>query len=210
VERIKIILLCLVFANVSLLAQSSQWKTKTADNGKITVSYKISERTDENGKKAPLIEDSAVAIESLSLQRCISLMKDVANHKEFTGDCISKKVKTISDSEWVVYYFSKNPWPIENSECVAKMTFSQDAAGKTAIFKFSAAPAEMTKGDVKRVSYMDQTYAFKDLGDGRVEMTATGKSSPAVKVPLLFITSSFPEAPAKTIRKFINFAKAAS
>jgi hypothetical protein len=205
--KTELLMLNSILLSFNILAQDKDWKTAKSDYGKITVNYKISTRTDENGKKVPLIEDMTTTTDSLSMQNCISLMKDVSKHKEFTDDYTSEKVKTISDNEWVVYYYSKNPWPIANSDCVSKMTFSENMTEKTATFKFTAAPNEFKKGKVKRMTCYNVTYSFKDLGNGKVEITITGKSTPPVKVPLWIIRSAFPGVPVTALRKFVKLAK---
>ena len=197
---------CMVFLNTNIFAQTNQWKTAKLDNGKIIVQYNISTRINENGKRVPLIEDSATTTDTLTMQKCIMLMKDVSKHKEFNGDRVSEKVKTISDHEWIVYYYSNNPWPIADSDCVAKMTFSENTTDKTAVFTSVAAPDEFEKRKVRRMTYYNVTCTFKDLGDGNVEITITAKTSP-VKVPRLLIRSAFPEAPAEALRKIVKLAK---
>jgi hypothetical protein len=206
-REIRLIILCMIILNVNIFAQTESWKTEKIDNGKITVKYSISERTDENGDDVPLIEDNATTTDSVSMQNCILLMKDVSRHKEFTDDEVSEKIKTISDNEWIVYYFTDNPWPIPNCDCVAKMTFSQDTTGKIAVFTFTAAPSMYDKKDVKRMTYFNVTYTFKNLGNGKVEITIAGITSPAVGVPLWIIKAAFPDAPADCLRKFIKLAK---
>jgi hypothetical protein len=200
-------ILGMIFLNTSIFAQADEWKTAKLDDGKITVQYNISTRIDENGEEVQLIEDTTTTADSLSIQNCILVMKDVSKHKEFTDDQISEKVKTISDSEWVVYYYTDNPWPIANSDCVSRMTFFEDTTKKTAVFKFTAAPFEYKEVDVERMTYYDVMYSFKDLGNGKVEITMTGKTTPPVKVPLWIIRLAFPEAPASALRKFVKLAK---
>lgn len=195
------------FLSTNILAQTAEWKTKEIDNGKITVSYRISDRIDGSGDKVPLIEDSSVTIASLDIDDLISLLKDVSRHREFTDDHISEKTSTISDSEWVVYYYSKNPWPVANSDCVARMTFSENKLEKRAIFRLIAAPAEFRKGDVNRMTHYNVTYTLRELNDGTVEITMTGKASPPMKVPLWLIKSAFPGAPANALRKMVKLAK---
>lgn len=202
-----LIILFMICLIPNLFSHSKEWKTKNIDGGKIMVKYCISERIDEKGKKVPLIEDIVKSTDSLNILDCIALMKDVSRHKEFTGDYISEKVGIISDNEYIVYYFSKNPWPIANSDCVANMKFSEDKVEKTAVFRFTAAPSEYKTGNVKRMTYYDITYSFKDLGNGTVEITETGKTTPPVDVPLWIIKSAFPGAPASSMRKLVKLSK---
>lgn len=205
---IGIVIICLIFQNLNIMAQLDGWKTKTTDGGKITVSYRIIEKLDEKGKKVPFIEDSTTTtVEGISLDRFIMLMKDIPKHKDFTGDFLSKQVKAVSDNESIIYYYTKNPWPIDNSDCVLKMTFTEDKKEKTATFTFVATPSEYEKTKVSRSTIFNVVYTFKDLSNGKVKVTMTGKSSPPVKVPVWLIKTAFPGAPAGAVRRLIKLAE---
>jgi hypothetical protein len=194
-------------AVAALGAESGEWKSALLDKGEISVQYRISERVAESGAKVPMIEDNATTIADVSLRSCVALMKDPSRHKDFMGDYSSEMIKAISDHEWIVYYYTKNGGPIPDSDCVALMSCSEDAAQGTAVFTLSAAPDLMERRKVKRMSYYNITYSFKDLGKGRVEIVVTGRSSPPLDVPLWLIKSAFPGAPADGIRKLVKLAK---
>ena len=189
------------------MAQTQQWNTKILDKGKISVKYRISNQTNAMGQEILIIEDSTSVTENLDFQKCIALLKDVSGHKEFTGDKISKKIKDVSENESIVYYYAKNPWPIANSDCVARMTYNYDEGEKKALFQFTAAPSEYETGNVARMTNYNVTYSFRDLGGGMAEIIVTGKTSPPVKVPLWMIKSAFPGVPAKAIRKIVELTK---
>jgi hypothetical protein len=191
----------------ALVAESGEWKIALLDKGEISVRYRISERVTERGAKVPMIEDVATTIADVSLCDCVALMKDVSKHKDFMGDFSSEAIKAISDTECIVYCYSKNPWPVGDSDCVALMSYSEDAATGSAVFKLSFAPDLVENRKVKRMSYYNVTYAFKDMGKGRVEIVVTGRTSPPVEVPLWMIKSAFPGAPADGIRKFVKMAR---
>jgi hypothetical protein len=201
------IIVMVVLFSLSIQAKSNEWKVKKLFKDKIEVTYRISERIDETGAKVPLIEDNAVTVDSLSLQKCITFMKDISKHKLFTGDATSQKVRTLSDSAWIVYYYSDNPWPVSNSDCVAIMKFSMNPKEKTALFSFVAAPNEFEFRNVHRMTYYSVTYIFEDRGNGTVKITEKGNSSPPVKVPLWLIKSAFPKAPAKGLRTMVKLIK---
>ncbi|OHD75949.1 MAG: hypothetical protein A3J97_02875 [Spirochaetes bacterium RIFOXYC1_FULL_54_7] len=188
-------------------AEEAQWKTSSLDKGTISVQYRISERITDGGIKVPLIEDITTTVATVSLQSCIALMMDVRRHKDFMGDYSSEVIKVISDNAWTVYYYTKNPWPIADSDCVAVMSFSEDATQGTAIFKLTAAPDMMEDKHVGRMSFYNIEYSFKDLKDGTVKITVTGRTSPPVEAPLWLIKSAFPGIPADGIRKFVKVAK---
>lgn len=204
----RLIIFGLIFQSVNSMAQGDGWKTKTTDGGKITVSYRISEKLDENGKKNLFIEDSTTStVDNISIDKFISLMKDISKHKEFTGDYLSKEVKAISANEWIIYYYTKNPWPIDNSDCVMKMTFTENKEQKTAIFNLVATPTEYEKTNLNRAFLFNLVYIFQDLGNGKIKIIVNGKSSPPVKVPVWLVKAAFPGAPSGAVRKLIKLAQ---
>jgi len=206
--QIKLIILGIIFLNANIFAQTEEWETEITDDGKITMKYNISERTDENGDEVQLLEYIATTTDSVSMQNCISVIKDVSKHKEFSeGTEVSKKVKTISDNEWIVYYYNDLPWPIPNSDCVMKMNFSEDTTKNMATFTFTAAPSMFEKKDVDRCTYNNGTYVFKNLGNGKVEFTVTGKMSPVFQAPAWMARGWFPDGPAEEIRAILKLAK---
>lgn len=207
IHQIGRLILCLICVNAALTAHAKDWKSASLDDGKIAVQYNISKRTDKNGKKVPLIEYRATTTENLSLGTCLTLMKDVAQHMQFTGDDFSETILTPSANVWVIYYFKKGGGPLSDSDSVVKMTLTEDAEAKTAVFTQTAAPALLEDKNVKRMTYYDVTYTFKAIGNAQVEITMTAHMSPPMKVPLWMINMAFPDAAGKTLRKFVELAR---
>ena len=205
--QIEFIILSLIFLFENSFAKSNEWDTEITDDGKITVKSNISERIDEKGEKVQLIEYIASTTTNVSMQNCISVIKDVSIHKEFTDDEVSKMVKTISDNEWVVYYYTDAPWPMPDNDCVAKMSFSEDATEKKATFTLTAAPSSFENKDVDRMTYYNVSYAFKNLGNGEIEITVSGEMSPIVQVPGWMVSAWFPDGPADILRIITKLAE---
>jgi hypothetical protein len=194
--------------NGANMSEETEWKSKIIDKGTTTVKYCISKRIDEKGKNAPLIQDITKSIISgISLEKCIALMKDIPKHKYFTGDYISKLVKTISENEWIIYYYTKNPLFIGNSDCVCKMLFEEDKDQKIVKFTLEATPSAYKHENVKRMDYYNVAYMFKEIENGKIEITLTGKSTPPVKVPIFVIKSAFPGVPLNAVKKIIALLK---
>mgnify|MGYP004702680907 FL=1 len=188
-------------------AEEGEWNSSVLDKGRISVQYRILERVTEGGITVPLIEDITTTITDLSLSTCVALMKDPSKHKYFMGDFSSEKIKAVSDEEWIVYYYTKNPWPVADSDCVAVMSFSGNAAQGTAVFKLTAAPDLVENKKVGRMNFYNIEYSFKNLGDDSVEIIVKGRTSPPVEAPLWLIKSAFPGMPADGIRKFVKVVK---
>jgi len=194
---------------ISAKAQSIDWKTEKSEDGKITVTSKISERIDEESNQVQLVEYVATTIANVSFQNCVAIMKDISNHKAILNEEISEKLKTLSENEWLIYYYFDAPWPIPNSDCVSKMIFTEDIINRMATFSLTAVPTLYEKKDVKRVRYYNVKYTFKDLGDGKVKLTSIAKLTPAINAPEWLIRGFFPEGPARYLHRILVLAKSA-
>jgi hypothetical protein len=204
--QIGLITLSMILLNTNIFSQTDGWKTEKTKDGKITVRSRISERTNEMGDEVQLIEYVATTIASVDIQNCISVLKNVSKHKEFTFDDVSKKVKTISDNEWIVYYYTDESWPMSGNDCVAKMIYSEDETNKTTTFTLTAAPSMFEKKDVERMTYYNVKYAFEDLENDKIKMIIDGEMSPVVQAPKWMLRAWFPEGPADALRGIITLA----
>ncbi|MDH5637142.1 MAG: hypothetical protein OEZ04_01475 [Nitrospinota bacterium] len=208
IAQMWIITLCMLFVSSDVLAQAEEWKTETADDGKVTVRSNISTRTDENGKEQQLVQYIATTTDSAGIQKYILLLKDVSRHKDFLDETETRIVKTNSDNEWVLYYYTDATWPLSDTDIVTIMKYSEDKAEGMATFTLTAAPSmyENKKG-VNRYNYYNMEYSFKDIGDGKVELTLSAKCSPIDRVPEWMIKAAFPGVVNDTLQKMIKLAK---
>lgn len=204
-----IIILGLTFLSSAVSAQSDGWETQKTDDGKIMVTSKVSKRIDEKSDEVQLIEYIAKTTANVSYQNCIAILKDISKHKEILNEHVSNLVKTLSDHEWLIYYYFDAPWPIPNSDCVAKMSFSEDSINRIATFKLMAEPSMFAQTDVKRVTYYNISYEFKDLGNGNVEITSTAKLTPVIQAPEWIVRNFFPDGPARYLQRLVVLAKRA-
>ena len=204
--QLGLILLSLLFLYTDVYAQP-EWEIEKTKDGEVTVRSRISERTNESGEAVQLIEYVATTTVSVDIQQCIAVLKDVSKHKEIEDYEVSEKVETISDNEWIVYYYTNSPWPMPDNDCVAKMTLSEDKTEGMTTFTVIAAPTMFEQKDVNRMTYYNVSYAFKDLGDGRVELTLDAKMSPTIQAPAWMVRSFFPNGPADILQKILELAK---
>lgn len=188
-----------------LLAQ--EYKTEKTKDGQISVKSRVSKRTDENGKEVQLIDYVATTTTDASLVSCIAVLKDVSKHKIFLGERESKVVKTTESGDPVVYYFFNPPWPMPNFDCVGVMSYSEDKGKKTATFKIVSDQSLYELQDVRRVSYYNATYAFKELADGKVEVSVSLKMTPVVQAPDFLVRTYFPNGPADIVRGIVKLAQ---
>lgn len=197
----------ILLLSVNVLAQTNTWKTEITNDGKIVVKSNVSEWVGIKGKSAPLIEYVATTTDFMNLHNCVNIMKDVSRHKEFLDLKIDQKVKIFSGNEWLNYYVFNAPWPFPSTDCVVKVTYSEDLKAKTAVFTLTAAPDLMKATTMKRFTYYNFTYAFKDVGNGKVETTITAKMALTTSVPLWMLRSSFPGSAAEPLQKLVKIIK---
>ncbi|WP_157493953.1 hypothetical protein [Fulvivirga imtechensis] len=202
-----VILLCIMLFNTCLtVAQSRKWESATSKDGKIATKYSISTRSDENGNDVALIESVTTATEKINMDRCIELMKDVSKHKFFHSDDSSTVVKTISENEWIIYYYTEGTFFTPDADGVYTLTFTEDKSNKTADFTIQAVPTLLERTEAKRFTYLNKGYSFEDMKDGTVRITMTTRLSPAFRVPGWIMNMAFPHTFFDVMQKFINLA----
>jgi len=203
--HIILILLSMISFSASVSAESKEWKTEISDNGKTTVQWRIS----KNHDGLPLIDYISTSTADVSMQQLISVFKDVRKHKIFNDDKDSKELSILSENESIIYYYLGTPWPLKDSEIVARMVFTEDSTKKVAIFKITADPnIDLPRiKNVNRFTVYDLTYTFKDLGKGHSEISVTSKTVAPFNVPAWLINASFPDGPAGTIKKLVKLSR---
>jgi hypothetical protein len=137
-SRLPIVLAAILSA--SALVRAEDWKREVSDDGKATVEYRVSRIGDDAGEERPLIEFKASLIDSAGYERCLSVMLDVSKHKIINDDEASETIRKLSETEWILYYELKIPWPLPKTDCVMRMSLSKDSADKSAEFALTAAP----------------------------------------------------------------------
>lgn len=201
--QILTLLLSIIFTNS--FTQSKEWITKKSDDGSVMVKSCISESKNKSGDLLPLIEYTATATLSVNMQNCISVLKDISKHKAFLRDAKeSKMIKLLPNNQTVVYYGFKAPWPFSDYDCVTIMSLTE--VNNSSIFTLSSAPSMYKSTDDDRLTDYEISYRFKDLKNGKTEITIIGKMSPLIKIPLWMLRRTMPEHPAETIHKIVTLA----
>jgi len=187
--------------------QQSDWKNKTTKDGKVTVMYRFTEHVDQKGKKYNVLEYEAVTRAETDLERCKEVMMDDPKHMAFMeGTEGVKRVKNLSEEEWVTYYFLNSRWPMPDSDLVTLYKLEEDPSGKRFTLTGSPAPDMYPEGDVPRMKHNQSKFSFTDLGNGIVEVVMYSKSIPLVSVPKWLIASWIPNGPADMLHGIIDLA----
>jgi hypothetical protein len=203
----KVILSLLILSMPFLLgAQTYDGFTKgISKSGKVKVMSRVLRKTNEKGEKIQVAEYTTETIAVMNFDKAVAIMKNVELHPKFMTDTeISKRIKTISENEWIIYYAFDSPWPLPNSDCVIKMNYSLSADGKTATFSGVSNPSLYAIQEVIRMNYFTVVYTFENMGSGRVKYTVETKATPVTTVPDWVVNTWFPEGPAETVENFIR------
>jgi hypothetical protein len=208
----KEILIKLIFPGILLFslnkeAQTNAWRTEKSNDGKIIVKSNVSEQVDAFGKTYPVVEYLAITTDFMTMANCINVMENVSRHKEFLDLKINEKIKSISENEWLNYYIFNAPWPFSPTDCIVKVVHSENLKTKTEVFEYTAEPNLMKATSLKRFTNYNYTYTFRELGNGKVELTVSAKMMLTVNVPLWMLRSSFPGSAADPVQKLVRIIK---
>lgn len=201
------LLLSIILFTTKLSAQTDEWKTILSKDGKTTVKYNFSSRMDDDGDKVPVVETITTTTDNIDIDYCISLMKDISKHKEFRGDKSSKLIKTVSENKWIIYYYSDKTLITPAVDGSYLMVFEEDLLNKTAVFTITADPTLVEKTNASRLTYVKETYKFKEIDENKLEITIQTMASPGFKVPAVAMKRAFPKKSFDNMEKFLKAAK---
>ena len=201
-----IILFGMLLFSIHLPAQTTEWKTATSKDGKVTAKYNFSSRINENGDKVPVVETIASTTQDISMESCIALMRDISKHKDFRGEKSSRLIETISENEWIIYYYNEKSLITPAVDGSYTMLFEEDKKNKTATFTITADPSLVKETDASRITYAKEVYSFSELKDNQLEITIKTTVSPGFKVPAMLMKKAFPKKIFDNMNKFIAIA----
>ena len=204
-----IFLVALITCSIDFLnGQADDWAIKYSKDGKIEVKYNVGSRIDKSGEEVQLIEYTASTITDVPLEQCIQTMRNVSLHKEFMGNTEeSKELETLSETEWLAYYFFEPPWPMPDNDCVMKTSLSKSEDEKYIVFEGVSLPDLIEKTEVKRLDYYEYAYSFEEKKDKSVEFTIAVRLTPVSSGPEWMVKTWFPKGPVEFMQDFITIAK---
>lgn len=203
------ILASLALGGVLLVPQGAlakDWTTQTTKDKRVVVRHRISDVVDAQGVKSTLVEYTSILTESVEYRKCLSLLRDVSRHATIHDDESSRTVRVVSESERIVHYKLKMPWPLPETDCVLRMVVVHDSLNRTATVSLVGAPDEIPMGDSRRIRVYSTIYELKDLGNNRSEITAKVRVQPPFELPAWMLSASFPDAAADPLRMIAKLA----
>lgn len=185
-------------------SQDKGWKKELSKDGSIEVEYTVYEENDGPGDDRQIVEYRTNTTRALSFDKCIEVMKNISNHKDFSDETEdSYKIKDISDDECLVYYYIDSPWPLPNADCVSLMSTVEDAENNSISFELSAAADDYEMQDVKRMTMSIAIYSFTKVKNNEIEIEIYTKFSPVTEVPDWLVKTWFPKGPVEIMENII-------
>ena len=202
------ILSILLFITINASAQTIEWRTEYSEDKNTEVVYAIYDSLITEEEEVTIIEYRAKTKTSASLQNCAAIFNDPNMHKKFYEYTdVSEKVKDVSDSEWIIYYYYSPPWPIADSDCVSRITMITDTLNNKIVFTSFSESDLIEMKDVTRSELNDITFTFTQINDKEVEIFIEAKLIPATQAPKWMMNGWFPDGPANTLSRFKKLAE---
>ena len=193
-KRIKYIrTVVILLTSINAFAQSRNYKTKTAKDGRTTVKYELVK--EEEGTHFYYVAQTTA---NITLDELDTYFSNTNNHKKFLKRTpVTQEIKKISGKEWLAYYYFDAPWPMADSDIVIKI----DRVKKDDILIFTATAVsnDYKQEDVKRMANYKVVYEFKKVYPDITKITYTADYVPVGYVPNLLAKMWFPEGPANIV-----------
>ncbi len=206
VQFLAAVLFCILSYQAGF-SQDDGWKNYKMKDKSIRIYSRIQDSIDASNSKIQVVEYKSAKIVNLPLNYFVETLDDVASHKRFLEDTqTSEIIRTISEDEWVIYYFFNSHWPAPEADCVTTMKRIKSNGGKTVTYRGIATPDQYEDKEVKRMALSDVTYEFSELEKGMTKVSIYSKFSPVIKAPKWLVNAWFPKGPAKTLERLIEVA----
>lgn len=192
----KKLIIALVFViTYNATSQERNWTTKTTKDGKSIVKYELIK--EKEGTHFYYTAESNV---NVSLEDLETYFSNSENHKKFLERTPkTEEVNKISDNEWIIYYYFDAPWPMSDSDVVAKITRVKEE--NKIVFTANAISNDYKKTDVYRLRTYTFIYEFEKINSNTTKISISADYIPGGSVPNFLIKTWFPEGPAKIVSK---------
>lgn len=194
-------IICIVLLSFNAFSQERNWTTETSKDGTATVKYELVK--EDKGTHFYYIAQTTADV---TLDELDDYFTDTNNHKYFLErTTVTETVKTLTDNEWIAYYFFDAPWPLANSDIVIKINRTKEENKLT--FIAEAYSSDYKTGDVDRMDTYKLIYEFEKIDDNTTKITYNADYIPVGSIPRFLIKTWFPEGPANIVKNIGNLKK---
>lgn len=199
--KLQVIFLLLIY-NSTVHGQERNWTQAKSKDGTINVKYEI---TKDDSERTVVYYEAQTSFAG-TIENYKALMSNSLLYQEFleyTEE--SKEIERSSSSEWLMYLYFDQPWPLPNSDCVHRVLLNDTLSNGFDIVATTDSEAYPMQ-DVKRMEVYDVSYSFIARED-QIEFTIKAKFTPVGSLPKWMLASWFPEGPAGIMRRIIENGK---
>ncbi|MEX2589510.1 MAG: START domain-containing protein [Chitinophagales bacterium] len=174
------------------LKAQENWELAKENDG-----IKVFTRTskDSNFKDAKALADI-----NASLDEVLNLLMDVKSHKSWMDRIeVSDLVEHSSDSNFVVYYQVKAPWPVSNRDVVSHYIIKRVARNKVKLIVKGRPEKVPEKEGLVRIKSANSVWEILENENGRVSIVLITQSDPGGNIPAWLANSAASDNPYKTL-----------
>lgn len=199
--RLLIFCFFISFFTAAVLPAQGNWEYKKEKDG-----IKIYTRDIENSN----IKELRITLEvEADMSAVVALICDVSAYKKWVYKCSeSKTLRQISSTESIDYYIADFPWPMTDRDMVTYSVIKQDPETGIVTSRTESRSGELAiKEDFVRVTKHVNTWAFKEIGNGKIAVDYTLNTSPAGSIPTWLVNLVIDQGPLQSMQEFRKLLK---
>lgn len=141
-----------------------------------------------------------------SLAKAESILKDIANYKNWQPNCESSEVIKATENTISMYLTFGAPWPVSDRDLVLETTFTR--LGKKLIVKSTTkSTLKEEDDDYVRITYCEGLWEIEEKASGKLFLRNTNHSNPGGNIPAWLATTAVEDIPLETMQNFIELLK---
>jgi len=158
--------------------------------------------------ESPIDAVRAQMVVASDLPRVASLLYATERRPEWDELCAEAYVhERIEDTHYLAYMHTELPWPLDDRDALARVTWSHDPASQRVVMRSEAIAGVMPlHKDRKRIVSATELWELQQLEGGRTRVTVSIEVDPAAPVPAWLVNRLSVESPHAMLDNLRNIA----
>ncbi len=146
---------------------------------------------------SPIDAVRAQVVVASDLARVAGLLYATERRPEWDELCAEAYVhERIEDTHYLAYIHTQLPWPLDDRDAVARVTWSHDSASQHVVMRSEALAGVIPlHKDRKRIVSATELWELRQLEGGRTRVTVSIEIDPAAPVPAWLVNRLSVESP---------------
>jgi hypothetical protein len=155
---------------------------------------------------SPILEFRASVIVNEPLDKVINFFEDENNLTKWYYQCVrAEVVRKKSLGEKIFYFVINLAWPVTDRDCVFSQIKSLNSSSGAVSYTICALPGTLPREKGKiRVLFLNATWRFTPLNDGRTEIYFQQHSNPGGSIPPFLVNKLSVETPFHCLNNLRN------